>query len=282
MRIAIGADTNTRELSQVPPERQTLRQQATRHLMQAMMARARRGQPSLGLHDLSDQRLCLGRRDEPRRLRGLLLPRLPGDGRRPARRLEAGLGGMPPPLPSGSRATRRCGSSPTGTDLRLGIAGRHFIPCDGDHNMPDGEFFTGPIEDSVEGEVTFSLPSVIGGREVAGVRLRFEAGKVVDASATARRGVPDQAARHRRGRRAASASSGSAPTTASTAGPRTSFSTRRSAARSILPSAPAIPSRAASTRARCTRTWSATCATAGASKSTASCFSRTGASRFEL
>ena len=70
-----------------------------------------------------------------------------------------------------------------GTDLTLGVAGRHFIPCDGEHNMPDGEFFTGPVEDSVEGEVSFHLPATIGGREVAGVRLRFEGGKVVDASA---------------------------------------------------------------------------------------------------
>jgi aminopeptidase len=70
-----------------------------------------------------------------------------------------------------------------GTDIKLGIAGRKFIPCDGRHNMPDGEFFTGPVEDSVEGEVTFHLPATIGGREVAGVRLRFESGKVVDASA---------------------------------------------------------------------------------------------------
>ena len=70
-----------------------------------------------------------------------------------------------------------------GTDLTLGVAGRRFIPCDGEHNMPDGEFFTGPVEDSVEGEVSFHLPATIGGREVAGVRLRFEAGKVIDASA---------------------------------------------------------------------------------------------------
>ena len=49
--------------------------------------------------------------------------------------------------------------------------------------MPDGEFFTGPIEDSVEGEVAFSFPATYGGREVAGVRFRFEDGKVVDASA---------------------------------------------------------------------------------------------------
>ena len=43
--------------------------------------------------------------------------------------------------------------------------------------MPDGEFFTGPVEDSVNGEVTFSYPAVYGGREVAGVQLRFEDGK---------------------------------------------------------------------------------------------------------
>jgi aminopeptidase len=70
-----------------------------------------------------------------------------------------------------------------GTDLRLGIGGRTFIAADGRHNMPDGEFFTGPVEDSAEGEVTFHLPSAVAGREVSGVRFRFEGGKVVDATA---------------------------------------------------------------------------------------------------
>jgi aminopeptidase len=63
------------------------------------------------------------------------------------------------------------------------VAGRTWIPCTGKHNMPDGEFFTGPVEDSVDGEVTFSFPAVYGGREVAGVRFRFESGRIVDASA---------------------------------------------------------------------------------------------------
>ena len=49
--------------------------------------------------------------------------------------------------------------------------------------MPGGEIFTGPIEDSVEGEIAYDYPAVHGGREVDGVRMRFEAGKVVDASA---------------------------------------------------------------------------------------------------
>ena len=70
-----------------------------------------------------------------------------------------------------------------GTDVRLNVAGRTWIPCTGKHNMPDGEFFTGPVEDSVEGEVAFSFPAVYGGREVAGVKFRFEGGRVVDATA---------------------------------------------------------------------------------------------------
>ena len=70
-----------------------------------------------------------------------------------------------------------------GTDIKLGVAGRSWVPCVGDRNMPDGEFFTGPVEDSVEGVVSFSFPAVYDGREVSGVQLRFEGGKVVDASA---------------------------------------------------------------------------------------------------
>ena len=70
-----------------------------------------------------------------------------------------------------------------GTDLKLNVSGRHFKPADGKYNMPDGEFFTGPVEDSAEGEITFHLPATYAGREVAGVHFRFEGGKVVDATA---------------------------------------------------------------------------------------------------
>jgi aminopeptidase len=70
-----------------------------------------------------------------------------------------------------------------GTDLHLSIAGRTFVNCDGKCNMPDGEVFTGPVENSVQGHVTFTYPVIYGGREVSGVRLWFEDGKVVKASA---------------------------------------------------------------------------------------------------
>ncbi len=70
-----------------------------------------------------------------------------------------------------------------GTDLELSIAGRTFINSDGKHNMPSGEVFTGPVEESVEGHVTFSYPAIHQGREVTNVQLAFEQGKVIQATA---------------------------------------------------------------------------------------------------
>ncbi len=182
VRISVGASTNPRELSAVPPERQTRRQAATGKLMKRAMERSADGdfrwcytiyptgayasEAEMSLADYED--FYFG----------------------------ACLATDPDPLSAWTRASEECKRladwvegheevrvTAPGTDIRLGIAGRKFIPCAGEHNMPDGEFFTGPVEDSVEGEVTFHLPAVIGGREVSGVRLRFEAGRVVDASA---------------------------------------------------------------------------------------------------
>jgi aminopeptidase len=70
------------------------------------------------------------------------------------------------------------------TDLRLSIAGRTMEVDAGGANMPGGEFFCSPVEDSAEGEIVFGeFPAVYAGRELTGVRLRFDGGKVVDASA---------------------------------------------------------------------------------------------------
>jgi aminopeptidase len=69
------------------------------------------------------------------------------------------------------------------TDIRYRCKGRRWINCDGRCNFPDGEVFTGPVEDSAEGHIKFSFPAVHGGREVQGARLTFERGKVVKAEA---------------------------------------------------------------------------------------------------
>jgi aminopeptidase len=68
-------------------------------------------------------------------------------------------------------------------DLHLSILGRTFINAAGLYNMPDGEIYTGPVEDSINGWVEFTYPAIHLGQEVNGVRLHFEAGRVIEATA---------------------------------------------------------------------------------------------------
>lgn len=68
-------------------------------------------------------------------------------------------------------------------DLTLSVAGRTFKNSFGRHNMPDGEIFTGPVEESANGWVRFTYPAIYNGVIVRGIELKFEDGKVVQASA---------------------------------------------------------------------------------------------------
>jgi aminopeptidase len=70
-----------------------------------------------------------------------------------------------------------------GTDLTVGLEGRRWLTGDGTHNMPCGEIFTSPVETATRGEVAFSMPASFAGRDVHGIRLRFEEGRVVHAEA---------------------------------------------------------------------------------------------------
>jgi len=70
-----------------------------------------------------------------------------------------------------------------GTDLTFSVEGRKWINCDGRINFPDGEIYTGPVEDSINGTVAFSFPGIMGGREVDGIRMTYEKGRVVRATA---------------------------------------------------------------------------------------------------
>jgi len=68
-------------------------------------------------------------------------------------------------------------------DLSLSIKDRSFVNACGEHNLPDGEIYTGPVENSANGWVRYSYPAIYQGRIVEGVELSFEDGRVVKASA---------------------------------------------------------------------------------------------------
>jgi aminopeptidase len=182
VRIAIMAEANTRALSRSDPAKQARAQKARKPLLESAMKRSAEGAhrwaltlyPTEAFAAEADMSLaqyedffygaCLADDDDP----VTAWERQSEQVRRLADWIQ------------GREEVHVVGP---GTDIRLGVSGRHWIPCYGSHNMPDGEFFTGPVEDSVNGEVSFSFPAVYGGREVTGVRFRFEDGKVVDASA---------------------------------------------------------------------------------------------------
>jgi len=69
-------------------------------------------------------------------------------------------------------------------DISLSIKERIFIPCDGKYNFPDGEIFTGPVEDSVNGWIRFRYPAIYDSQEITDIELWFENGKVVKEKAS--------------------------------------------------------------------------------------------------
>ncbi len=72
-----------------------------------------------------------------------------------------------------------------GTDLSLSIKGIPAVKCDGKDNIPDGEVFTAPVKDSINGHVTFNTPALQRGFIFEDIRLEFEHGKVMQASCRA-------------------------------------------------------------------------------------------------
>ncbi len=78
------------------------------------------------------------------------------------------------------------------TDLTLGIEGRNWINACGDKNLPDGEVFTSPIEDAVNGTIRFTYPGIYMSKEVENIWLKFKDGKVIESSASKGQEVLDK------------------------------------------------------------------------------------------
>jgi aminopeptidase len=73
---------------------------------------------------------------------------------------------------------------PLDTDLTFSIKGIPAIPCDGKLNIPDGEIFTAPVRDSVNGVIHFNAPTIYRGTTHNDIRLVFETGRIVEATST--------------------------------------------------------------------------------------------------
>lgn len=180
--LSIIADTNTRQLSRTDPSRQVLASKARKPLFDRRMERGASGElrwnvtlfptealamdAEMSLDEYEDffYRACLVDRGDP-------IAEWKKVAEQHARLLE---------WMKGREEVHLEGE---GTDLYLDITGRTFVPADGTSNFPDGEVFTGPVEDATRGVVAFTYPAIYGGQAVEGIRLEFEDGKVVNARA---------------------------------------------------------------------------------------------------
>ncbi len=175
-RIRIAADEDTTAMSRVDPRRQAAFERAREPIRR--VARRRRwvltqyptaayaetaGMPLGDYEAFVIAALFLDRPDPTEAWREL--------GRR-----QAGLVAYM----SGVRSVRIEGE---GTDLSLSVAGRTWINSDGRRNMPSGEIFTGPVEDSASGRIRCGFPVCRDGRHLAGIELDIRDGEVVAARA---------------------------------------------------------------------------------------------------
>ncbi|MFN2432297.1 MAG: aminopeptidase [Gemmatimonadota bacterium] len=181
--LRIGADVNTRALTSVDPVKLVTAQAARDHLTARFMERAARGElrwcatmfpthayaqdAEMSLAEYEDFLFTACRVTEPD----------PVAAWREQREFQARLIEWLAPR----RELRLVGPD---TDLTLSIEGRTFINAYGDSNFPDGEIFTGPVEESANGTVRFAYPATAGGREVEDIRLWFEQGRIVKATAS--------------------------------------------------------------------------------------------------
>lgn len=182
VRISVLAEENTRSLSGIDPQKAAWHSAARRHLLKTMMQRSASGafrwtiapyptnamaqDADMSLEDYTDFIFdaCLPDQNDP-----------VGYWQAFSEKQEYIINWL-----TGKKTVHITAPE---TDIRFNIAGRTWENCDGKKNMPDGEVFTGPVEDSAEGHVYFSYPAIHQGHEVIGVRLWFEKGKCVRATA---------------------------------------------------------------------------------------------------
>ncbi len=179
---AIVAPTNTSALSGVESEKQTRAQRATKRVRQSLFSRAAEGQAKWNLTLYPTQAAAQNAKMSLASYEDFLMRAMFLDKDDPAAAWRAFSQEQQQYVDYLNRVeTVRFVARDT--DITLRVCERTWINSDGHKNFPSGEIFTGPWEDSVNGQVRFTFPTAHLGHEVDDVRLTFENGRVVHAEA---------------------------------------------------------------------------------------------------
>lgn len=181
--IVIQAETNTKSLASVDPARQQFFQSKRAHLFERYLERSASGELKwvLTLYPTDAFAQDAGMSTDEFTEFVYAACKLSSGDPVTAWKTLAEEGARVIAFLDGKKSLRLTGP---GTDLTVDITGRTWENSDGLMNFPDGEIFTGPVETGTNGIVTFSYPVVTAGREIEGIVLTFENGRVVKATAT--------------------------------------------------------------------------------------------------
>jgi aminopeptidase len=180
--VGIWASYNTRSLTGVDPQRQAIRREATRDYMKRFFDRAASGalrwvgtqfptqanaqDAEMSLAEYEEFVFTAGRLHEPDPVAAWKKVKAEQD------RIIEDL-----------KTRKKLHLVGQNIDLTVRVDGRTWLNAAGEHNFPDGEIFTAPLEQATTGWVRFTFPAIYGGREVTQVHLKFDEGRVVEATA---------------------------------------------------------------------------------------------------
>jgi aminopeptidase len=168
--ITIGAEYNTKELTKIDPKKIAMRRKVTRKISMVHIKKNNWVICEFPTHSLAqDAEMSLEEFED------FCYAATNQDWKKESKKLDK----LKKILDKG-KLVRITGEN---TDLMFKIEERIAIKCDGHRNMPDGEVFIAPVENSTEGYIHYTYPAIYGGREVAGIFLRFHKGNVVEAKA---------------------------------------------------------------------------------------------------
>ncbi|MDQ4142623.1 MAG: aminopeptidase [Actinomycetota bacterium] len=180
--FSIIADTNTRQLSKIDPRRQVVASQARKPLTERFLQRAAAGEVRWNVTLFPTEAHAMEAEMSLAEYEDFYYGACLVDGDDPIGEWKA-IAAKHARMIEWLQGRNEVHLEGEGTDLIVEVGGRTFIPADGHYNFPDGEIFTGPIEDRTRGVVSFTYPAIFGGQVVEGIRLAFDGGRVVEASA---------------------------------------------------------------------------------------------------
>ncbi len=180
--ISIGAPLNTKNMARADLNKLSRRGKATKQLSEILMSRSARGEASWVVADFPTNALAQEAKMSLDEYTEFLIKSCYLDLDNPVAKLRE-LDEKQSKWANYLNNAKKVRITGEKTDITFGVAGRKWVSCSGLNNYPDGEVFTSPVEDDVNGEIYFDFPQNYRGNEAHGVHLWIENGQIVKAEA---------------------------------------------------------------------------------------------------